>query len=52
MEWPQILMVILLTVKVTAGLYLHDNTKKISFWSAISNAAVIAVILYAGGFWG
>lgn len=52
MEWPQILMIILLTVKVTAGLYLHDNTKKISFWDAISNAAVIAVILYAGGFWG
>ena len=47
MEWPQILMIILLTTRTVGAVYLHGQTHKVN-----CGTCIYAVILYAGGFWG
>lgn len=52
MEWPQILMIILLTTRTVGAVYLHGQTHKVNCGNAFIGTCIYAVILYAGGFWG
>ena len=52
MEWPQILMIILLTAKTVGAAYLHGKPHEVNCGKAFIGTCIYAVILYAGGFWG
>ena len=52
MEWPQILLVIIFTVKIVGGLFLNDKETKCSFWGNVFAVTIYSIILYYGGFWG
>ena len=51
MEWPQVVMIILLTLKVVASVCWHGKATTISCVRGFINVSVLTVVLYAGGFW-
>lgn len=50
MTAPQVIAIILLTVKVVFGACFHGRQSKISFGYKLGNAAIWATVLYCGGF--
>lgn len=51
MNWAQIGMIIVLTIGVTAAVFLHGETRRINMWFKVANAAIFLTLLHYGGFW-
>ncbi len=53
MAWPQITLIILITINVTIALVQHGQSKgNFNFFFASIDAALLVWILNAGGFFG
>ena len=53
MKWPQILMIVILSADMGMALIMHGKKKEGDYnaWTELIGNAIIAVILYFGGFW-
>ena len=52
MGWPQWVIVTLLVLQVLGGYLLHGRAREPwSFSSSVFSAAIMALLLHAGGFW-
>ena len=49
---PQILIIILFTIKVIVSLYEDDKEVKVSFFGSVFWVIIYSIILYYGDFWG
>ena len=54
MSWQQIVMIVWLSWVVLIGLLSHGTprTGKNNFFISLFSSAIMAAILYTGGFWG
>lgn len=52
MGWPQWVTAVLLVLQVLGGWVLHGKAREpFSFSGAVLSAAIMALLLQAGGFW-
>lgn len=50
MEWPQIVMIVWLTMVMMASIYKHGRQVTITIWNGIAVNALVITCLIAGGF--
>jgi hypothetical protein len=49
--WPQVIMIILLTVSVWEGITNHGKMEETNGWYNFIGAVIMVLILLKGGFW-
>lgn len=52
MHAPQIILIVLWTISLTGGIFLHGKTYKFSFPSRLGYGIIEMALLYWGGFFG
>lgn len=52
-EWPQITLAVLMVLELGISMGKHGQPRDpYSFWTSLFGAAIVATLLYFGGFWG
>jgi high-affinity Fe2+/Pb2+ permease len=54
MKWPQITLIVLWALNIGMTMREHGKSKieKANVWTTLFSLAIVATLLYYGGFWG
>lgn len=52
MEWPQVVVIVMLTTGMVSSICLHGDTTKVNWVAKLISTIIWSVVLGCGGFWG